>query len=242
MHIPRVFYGTHIASGVKLQLARDASDHLLRVLRLRQGDSLVIFNGEGGEFSATLGVTNEGLAVANIGKHAGKERESPLRICLVQAISRGEKMDYTVQKAVELGVEKIIPVFTKRCGMELDDKRLQNRMRRWRSIVVSACEQCGRNYLPEIAFPLTLLECLPQLPEGLCLVLHPTEGKHVRDLSQRAKRIILFIGPEGGFADEELHLFKQHKIQKLCLGPRVLRTETAGVAAIAALQALLGDL
>ncbi len=242
MHIPRVYCQEAARSGQNILLDAAASNHLLRVLRLKTGSGLRVFDGCGLEFLATLIDQQKKKAIIAITEPRPSFLESPLHIHLGQGISRGEKMDYTIQKAVELGVTKITPLYTQYSGVTLSGERIEKRLAHWRSIIISACEQCGRNVLPTIVPPLSLEHWLQACQEPLRFILQPGGNQHLRNITKAADYVALVTGPEGGFSAEELALANQAQFQALNLGPRVLRTETAAPAAIAALQCLWGDM
>ncbi len=243
MSIPRIFQNATLKEGIALTLAAEASHHLSRVLRAKEGDKLIIFNGTGGEYAATVHAITKKAVEVQIGEFNAKETESPLNLWLAQGISRGEKMDYTIQKAVELGVKKIIPLFTERCNVKLDQERLSKRLEHWQAISVSAAEQCGRNRIPDILTPTTLADALPVIPSSSRFVLspHADQKLHTMQLNKTLPAVLL-IGPEGGLSENEIILTKAHHFLPLNLGPRILRTETAAVAAITALQCYFGDM
>lgn len=242
MRIPRFYLPLPLMVGVTVSLSDDAFNHAIRVLRLKPGASLALFNGEGGVFSATLTDISKREAQAQITGMLTGTMESPLRVVLAQGVSRGEKMDYTLQKAVELGVFAIQPLFTERSGVALRGERLDRKIQHWRGIVIGACEQCGRNRLPDVREPLTLTAWLEQLGKsGLRLLLDPLADHSLRGLEPPMNGITLLIGPEGGLSPAEIAQAGRAGFTSVRLGPRILRTETAGVAALAAMQALWGD-
>ena len=257
MRVPRFYLPAPLVTGATVPLNDNAFNHAVRVLRLKPGVPLVLFDGEGGVFAATLGQTGKREAWARVGEALPDTTEPPLRIVLAQGISRGEKMDYTVQKAVELGVAVIQPLFAERGGVSLSGERLARKVQHWRSIVIGACEQCGRNWLPELREPLSLPEWLAQLadsrpPHGeglgrgseaqeLRLLLDPLARRGLRGLEPPTAAVTLLIGSEGGLSPTEMVRAQAVGFTGIRLGPRVLRTETAGVAVLAALQALWGD-
>lgn len=237
MRIPRIFLAVPLTSDALVTLDSAATKHVTRVLRLKPGAELVLFNGEGGEYPAVL----EASATARLGAWRAVECESPLSITLVQGISRAERMDYTIQKAVELGVTRIVPVFAERSVVELRGERLQRRVQHWQGVVVSACEQCGRNRVPTIDTAVELADWLrlPE-PETLRLVLNHRATGSLGTLT-RPTALMLLIGPEGGLEDAEITQAERAGFIGMRLGPRVLRTETAAITALAALQTLWGD-
>ncbi|MFC1749958.1 16S rRNA (uracil(1498)-N(3))-methyltransferase [Pseudomonadota bacterium] len=198
MRIPRIYTPSPLSSGNTVELDDNAFNHSVRVLRLKQGAPVVLFNGEGGEFSAELSDVQKKRAFATVDQHIDRESESPLHITLGQCISRGEKMDYTIQKAVELGVNRIIPLFSERCGVKLKQDRLDKKVEHWRGVVISACEQSGRNRIPEVGQPQTLDNWLQTNEASLKLVLAPTSDQSLRTLSAPENHLSLLIGPEGG--------------------------------------------
>ena len=242
MRIPRFHLSLPLTVGATVLLDDDAFNHAIRVLRLKPGASLALFNGEGSVFAATLIDIGKREAQAQITKILTGEVESPLRVVLAQGVSRGEKMDYTLQKAVELGVAAIQPLFTERSGVALRAERLDRKIQHWRGIVIGACEQCGRNRLPELRKPLTLTAWLARFTEpDLRLLLDPLADHSLRGLEPPMNGITLLIGPEGGLSPVEIAQAGRAGFTGVRLGPRILRTETAGMAALAAMQALWGD-
>ncbi len=257
MRVPRFYLPAPLAIGVTVPLDERAFNHAVRVLRLKSGAPLVLFDGEGRAFAATLGEIGKREAWARVEDALPDQAEPPLRFVLAQGISRGEKMDHTVQKAVELGIAALQPLFAERGGVGLSGERLTRKVQHWRGIVIGACEQCGRNRLPELREPLTLAEWLAQptnlLPSrekelgrggearALRLLLDPLAEQGLRGLKPPVGTVTLLIGPEGGLSPVEIAEARRAGFAGVRLGPRVLRTETAGVAALAAVQALWGD-
>ncbi len=241
MRLPRLHHPGPLAGPGEVALPEAVLRHL-RVLRLRPGAALVLFDGRGGQWRAELLPGGRARLLA----HQPLEREPPLRVDLAQALVRGERMDWALQKAVELGVASVQPVVTERSALRLGGERAGRRLRHWRAVVAAACEQCGRNRLPEVAPPLPLGRWLavlgPPATGELRLALSPGGGLRLRQLPAPAGPVRLLVGPEGGLTPEELAQAEACGFRPLTLGPRVLRTETAGPAALAALQALWGDL
>ncbi|MEJ2565823.1 MAG: 16S rRNA (uracil(1498)-N(3))-methyltransferase, partial [Gammaproteobacteria bacterium] len=202
---------------------------------------LILFNGEGGEFAATVTDIDKRTVTVAVGDFQPTEREPPLQLHLAQGISRGERMDYTIQKAVELGVSRIIPLFTEHCGVRLDGERLARRVRHWQGVVIGACEQCGRNHIPRIDSPVTLAQWLMTPAEGLRVVLAPDAQRTLAQFPVPTDPVMLLIGPEGGLSDQEISQAQAAGYLGLRLGPRILRTETAAVAALAAMLGIWGD-
>ena len=244
MRLTRVFVDLPLAPGARVVLPESAGAHLVRVLRLREGEACVLFNGDGHDYDATLLSAGKRGVEAQVHGVRAIDNESPLRLVLLQGIARGEKMDLILQKATELGVAAIAPVFADRTEVRLDGERLEKRVAHWRSVVASACEQSGRSRIPELLVPRGLSEAAAALdPDALKLTLDPF-GEHRFDTlsSVNAAGIVIGIGPEGGWSEKDRVILRNAGFTGLRLGPRVLRTETAGLAAIAALQAKFGDL
>lgn len=243
MRLNRVYAETTLASGTEVHLPDPAAYHVSRVLRLRPGAPLVAFDGSGHDFRCEILAIEGDKVLVRIGERVPGLRDSPLRITLVQAISRSERMDWTLQKATELGVRSIVPVLSARSVVRLDDKQAERKLRHWKAIVAGACEQCGRSTLPEVRTPLELNRFLADSPrEGQRLVLSPGGPASLAGLASTASRVELLIGPEGGLDDAELDGATRAGFSPVRLGPRVLRTETAGIVALAVLQAMWGDL
>ncbi|KAB7628136.1 16S rRNA (uracil(1498)-N(3))-methyltransferase [Alkalilimnicola sp. S0819] len=239
--MPRFFSLQPLRGQHSLELDEAAARHV-RVLRLPPGAEITLFDGQGGEYAARITQMDKKRVSVDVGAHLGRERESPLDITLIQGVSKGERMDITLQKAVELGASRILPVFSERSVVRLDEKRLEKRRRHWEGVIVSACEQCGRNRIPQLLTPTALKEVWSAPPGGLKLALDPEGDVRLRDLRPEADApIALLAGPEGGLSEAELLLAADAGFQGLRLGPRVLRTETAGMACLAALQSLFGD-
>ncbi|HMA10862.1 MAG TPA: 16S rRNA (uracil(1498)-N(3))-methyltransferase [Steroidobacteraceae bacterium] len=249
MRLTRVFVDAPLTTGLAVDLPEGAARHVARVLRLAAGDALRVFNGRGGEFEATIDSIRRDAVAVRIGAHHPVERESGLDIVLLQGIARGEKMDLILQKATELGARAFVPVMMARSTVRLDERTALTRRQHWQAVVASACEQCGRNAVPAVAAPTPLQHCLRQA-QGLRLLLAPGEDSlPLPTLLARAApagaplpAIALLVGPEGGFDAAETASALSAGFLPCRLGPRVLRTETAGLAALAALQTLAGDL
>jgi len=243
MTVSRLFHPTTLHENETLQLEEGAAHHIARVLRAKVGDPVILFNGEGNEYAGVIASIDKKSVNVQIKTLIKRCSESPLELYLAQGISRGEKMDYTIQKAVELGIKKIYPLLTERCNVKLDEERREKRLQHWRSIIISACEQSGRNQLPQIHAPQTLEQFLEKSAADFKFVLAPLAEKKLAQIPiQKNSRVILMIGPEGGLSEREIQLAEQKNFLALNLGPRVLRTETAAVAAITALQCLFGDM
>jgi 16S rRNA (uracil1498-N3)-methyltransferase len=232
---PRVFVEGPLRTGITVELAESAGHHA-RVLRLREGDAVTLFDGTGGEWDAELVAKDR----ARLRNWSDVERESPLRVTLVQGVSSGDRMDYTIQKAVELGVAAIQPLLTKKGVVRLEGKRADARVEHWRRIVISACAQCGRNRVPEVRRLLDFGNYVRDVNDETPRLLLSGQGKSIRE-AQVEKAATIAAGPEAGFAPEEQAALEHAGYVKASLGPRVLRTETAALAALAALSALRGD-
>lgn len=223
-------------------LPDDAAHHIAHVLRMKTGQQIVLFNGHGGQYDAEILRINKRTVEVQVIAHLDEERESHLDITLAQGISRGQHMDYTLQKAVELGVKQIVPVFSEHSSVRLNRDRQEKRYQHWRRIIISACEQCGRNRLPVLTHPKTLADWLDDDNNDLKIILHPVTTSRLSQLDKPRHSLTLLAGPEGGFADNEIILAQQKGYQPVVLGPRILRTETAALVAISACQALWGDM
>lgn len=242
MRQSRIYTPQPLQSIDSVELTGSASHYLARVLRLSKGDSVTLFNGDGRDYSADIcEIQRQRVLVRLIGSKT-PGNESPLRITLVQAICRGERMDYSLQKATELGVFCIQPVTSRRVEVRLDGTRQAKRLAHWQGVVISACEQSGRALVPEVRTPLPLNEWLAATDGSQRLVLDPVAKKKLSRISVVSDSISILVGPEGGFADEEMEEMRAKGVISVALGPRVMRTETAGPASIAVLQARMGDL
>ena len=242
MRIPRVYSPQSISIGDRIQLESGPARHLTSVLRMVAGQEIVLFNGQGGEYRGQLVEAKKGFAAVQITAFEAIDRESPLSIHLAIGISRGERMDWIVQKATELGVREITPLFTQRCEVKLTGDRLVKKLQHWQQVAISACEQCQRNRVPRINSAVALEHWDHHRPQDLKLVLHHRTEVRLRHIEQTPQSICLLIGPEGGLADQEIASAIDLGFQPMALGPRVLRTETAPLAAISLLQGQWGDL
>lgn len=241
MRIHRVYFPELAADTDDVVISGQAAIHLVRVLRVKPNQSLLLFDGRGIEYQVVVTAVERKTVTAHIQRSDDINRESPVSITLIQSICRGERMDWLLQKATELGVSCIVPVYSRHSVTTLDDKRLQSRMLHWQSIIINACEQCGRNTLPELHSPRLLSQLLPAYAGADCYYFEPGSDKHLNQIA-KVDHIRLIIGPEGGFDHEEKGLMDQLGVVSLSLGPRILRTETAGITAIAAIGTLWGDL
>ncbi len=240
MRIPRIYTRQALTTGALVNLEETASHHLSKVLRMQAGRELVLFNGEGGEYAATISEVSKKYVSAGIGAYTAANRESPLQLELAIGVSRGERFEWVLQKATELGVTKITPLITERTEVKLGGERQEKLIDRWQHILISACEQCQRNLLPQLAAPIHINDWLPSVTAELRFVLHHRDSKTL-PAEQQPQSLALLIGPEGGLSDSEIAQAQTHHFAALTLGPRVLRTETAPVAAISLVQYLWGD-
>jgi 16S rRNA (uracil1498-N3)-methyltransferase len=261
MRLTRVYVDAPVAAGKRVIVEGSAANHIARVLRLRSGDALTVFDGSGGEFGARIEEFRKEAVVVAVEEHRPLDRESPLPLTLVQGISRGERMDWIIQKATELGASRIVPVFTKRSVVRLDGKQAERKLQHWRAITVAACEQCGRNRIPDLAAPVDFFDMLAGDSSGhpdsagrpdpaghsdsvgaTRLLLSPTGDLRIDDLQDVGKGITVLIGPEGGLEELEQEAAIAAGFKAVRLGPRVLRTETAAIAALTIIQRYFGDL
>lgn len=243
MRLTRVHVSAALAPGRRHAIEGDAANHITRVLRLRPGDPLAVFDGRGGEHAARIEEFRKGAVIIAVGDRSAAERESPLSLTLAQGISRGERMDWVVQKATELGVTRIVPVATERTVVKLDARQSARKLQHWQGIAVAACEQSGRNRIPDITAPRSLQEFLSGLGAGATrLLLSPAGARRIEELQPPQGEVLVLIGPEGGLAETEQRAATAAGFVALRLGPRVLRTETAAVATLALLQHRFGDL
>jgi 16S rRNA (uracil1498-N3)-methyltransferase len=246
MRITRIHVAADLAEGMIIDLPPETAAHLAKVLRVRAGDGLVLFNGDGREFAGAVDGVQGPRVRVSVGAAAAADRESPLAVTLVQCVPRGDRMDFIVQKATELGVRRIVPVLSQRSVVRLDARQALSKAAHWRAVAVGACEQCGRNRLPSVDAPRPLLDYLGEAADDgeavrdrLRLVLEPEAAPAV---GVPGGGVDVAIGPEGGFADAELEAFRLAGFAAVALGPRILRTETAAIVALAWLQSRFGDL
>ncbi len=251
MRNPRIYQDQHFTVGQVQPLSDDAFGHTVRVLRLKEGDLITLFNGFAEKNDEQDGYFEYQAKLCNVSKKRADieiltkdhvDNESPLNIHLGQGISRGERMDFTLQKSVELGVNTITPIFTERCGVKLNGERLEKKREQWQKIVISACEQSGRCAVPVVEQAIYLDQWLEQESKALKLNLHPKAQHSIMGLPIENQRVRLLIGPEGGLSDDEIARANDADFKDVLLGPRVLRTETAALTAITALQCRYGDL
>lgn len=242
MRIPRIYLPQSLSAGNDVELDSNALRHVVQVLRLKAGHPLILFNGEGGEYTAELTRVEKRRATAHITEFQDINRESNLYTHLGLGISKGERMDFALQKAVELGVNEITPLFTEHCVVQLDDKRALKKQEHWQAVIISACEQSGRNTLPILNAPQSIKHWINILSSTTKLILDPVASTTLATVKPGTAGVILAIGPEGGFSQTEIELAQENDFIGITLGPRVLRTESAAIASLTAIQALWGDL
>lgn len=244
MAAPRIYVNTRLHTGIEIILDTAAANHLINVLRLKQGAPVIFFNGEGGEYCGVLSTVTKKTVGVTLESFDGKDNESPLRVHLGQVIGKGERMDYALQKSVELGVAEITPVISERCEVRLKGERLIKKVAHWQRIVNSACEQCQRNRIPRVNSPQLLSEWLALREETVRWICHPgiSSSLSPMDPALSPASAAVLIGPEGGFSDTEFVLATAQGFEGKLFGTRVLRTETAPVVALTLLQSQWGDL
>ncbi|GGY82578.1 ribosomal RNA small subunit methyltransferase E [Cellvibrio zantedeschiae] len=240
MRIPRIFTHQALVSNSTLSLAEPQSHYLSKVLRMQAGRELILFNGEGGEYAAEISAVHKKHVDVHIKEFSAENRQSHLQLELAIGVSRGERMDWVLQKATELGATKIIPLITERTEVKLTGERADKKMEHWQQIIISACEQCQRNLLPELSEPANYSDWVTQCNSELKFVLHHRDSKGLPK-EKTTQSVALLIGPEGGLDEHEIAQAVASGFSPLTLGPRVLRTETAPVAAISLVQYLWGD-
>lgn len=242
MRIPRIYTDSPLSEGTHADLDENAAKHVGRVLRMQPGEDLKLFNGDGQDYPATITDAGKKRVEVLVGAPEVNFTESPLNITLGQTLSKGDRMDYAVQKAVEMGVTCIVPLTTERCEIKLKGDREDKRLRHWQSVAVSAAEQCGRARVPEILPIMSVAQWLEHSRNAdLRLVLHHRTEQSLESMA-KPSQVALMIGPEGGLTADEIAQAEQEGFLPVALGPRVLRTETAPVAAMALCQWLWGDI
>lgn len=241
MRIPRIYTPQSLAAHSVIELAESQSHYLAKVLRMQAGRPFILFNGQGGEYNANIDEIHKKHVTAKIADFSPINRESPLQLELAIGISRGERMDWVLQKATELGVTKITPLITERTEVKLGGERADKKVSHWQQVIISACEQCQRNLLPELREPMAYHEWISTCTASLKYVLHHRDSTSLPK-DKTTHDVALVIGPEGGLSDEEIARALEYQFAPLTLGPRVLRTETAPVAAISLVQYLWGDI
>ena len=240
---PRIYLPQPLCADERYTLSGDQHRHLSRVLRLKAGAELTLFDGRGGEYAATIEEVRRSASTVHTGRYRDVDNESPVHVRLAQCVGRGERTDYAIQKTVELGVTSIVPLLTRRGVVHLDADRAQRRLAHWHGIIVHACQQCGRNRIPELYSVISLNEWLRGYEcGGLDLVLDPGSATGLGELEYGGGLITLLVGPEGGLDTEEREAAYAAGFRSVTLGPRTLRTETAAVAGVTAVQLRWGDL
>ena len=244
MRIPRIYQAVPLQCGDNIVLDAQATNHVIRVLRLKQNDPVILFNGQGGEYTGVLDIVDKRCARVQLQEFQQPDNESPLYITLMQGVSRGERMDFTLQKSVELGVNAIFPVLTQHSTVHLDAARAKKKQAHWQGVVNSACEQSGRDVVPRVYELDTLQNQAHELTatNASTIVLHHRADNSLPSIAKPpANSVVLVVGPEGGLSDEELDWLHTLGCAEVKIGPRILRTETAALTAIAVMQALWGD-
>lgn len=240
MAFPRIYTAQPLAVGRTIDLEDQASQHLLKVLRMGIGEKVRLFNGDGHPYLAELSAATKKIATLTLIEQGESEPPLALPIHLGQVVSKGDRMDFTIQKATELGVDCITPLWSDRCEVRLKGERLEKKVQHWQKIAISACEQSGRNRIPVIEAPQTLEQWVQSVQAPLKMVLHPHNQQPLSDVA-KPERVAMLVGPEGGLTDREVALAQQQAFNGLLLGPRILRTETAALAAMSVFQHLWGD-
>jgi len=242
MRIPRIYHPEQLIAHSEVALSEDAANHVGRVLRMQPGQHVQLFDGSNQVFDASITHVDKKSVHVQLADAELADNESPLNLHLGQVISRGEKMEFTIQKSIELGVNTITPLFSERCGVKLDGERLTKKLQQWQKIAIAACEQCGRNRVPEIRETMSLEQWCAEPDNSLKLNLHPRASHSINTLPLPVERVRLLIGPEGGLSADEIAMTTGYGFTDILLGPRVLRTETTALTAITALQVRFGDL
>ncbi|MCW8091752.1 16S rRNA (uracil(1498)-N(3))-methyltransferase [Alteromonas sp. ASW11-130] len=241
MRIPRIFHPQPIVIDTEFELTAEATHHIANVLRLKPGHPIVLFNGDGNEYSAELISVAKRQVIVEADACLSLSKESPLYLHLGQGISKGDRMEMVLQKAVELGVTEITPLITERCTVKLDEKRWEKKQQQWHKIIYGACEQSGRNTLPKLNAPTGLSQWLAKSTKAQRVTLSPTARDPITKLAYHSHGYQLLIGPEGGLSENEVHQAQESGYLTVSMGPRVLRTETAALTSLSILQALHGD-
>lgn len=242
MRIPRIYHPEPLSSHSEVALSEDAANHVGRVLRMSSGQALQLFDGSNQVFDAEITQADKKSVRVRTGDGRLEDRESPLNLHLGQVISRGDKMEFTIQKSIELGANTITPLFSERCGVSLSGERLAKKLQQWQKIAIAACEQCGRNRIPLVRPAMALEAWCAEQDDSLKLNLHPRASHSINTLPLPVDHVRLLIGPEGGLSADEIAMTSGHGFTDILLGPRVLRTETTALTAITALQVRFGDL
>lgn len=242
MRIPRFYFDATLIVDTCIDMPTSVAHYIHNVLRLVSGDPIVLFNGDGNEYSGVVSSCTKRQVSVDIEAKLSIDVQSPLLTHLGQAVSKGDRMDFVLQKACELGVTSITPIITERCAVKLSSERWQKKCSQWQKIVASACEQSGRNTVPIVNAPLSLQQWLGCSTQQTRLIFDPKESTRLTTLPPSSEGFRLLVGPEGGLTEQEIYAAKQSGYQGISMGPRILRTETAAIAALATLQAIHGDL
>ena len=243
MRIPRLFIDSELNENTTIALPDSTFQHVCKVLRLKSGHPIRIFNGKGGQFHAELCDVEKRSANIAISHFEPLENESPIQVTIGQSLSRGERMDYAIQKSVEAGVYAIQPLFSERCEVKLQDNRAEKRQQHWQQVAISAAEQCGRGIVPVVHSPILLTDWLDNCNDMLRFTLHHHCAKPINQHKKPDNnKVALLIGPEGGLSEKEVQLSENKGFNAITLGPRVLRTETAPVIALSVINTLWGDI
>ncbi|WP_342220761.1 16S rRNA (uracil(1498)-N(3))-methyltransferase [Rickettsiella endosymbiont of Miltochrista miniata] len=241
MRLTRIYQPQALNTGQIVNLTKEAAGHLIRVLRLQVGDEFIVFNGKAGEFRAIIIELNKSMVKVKLGEFDAVNRESSLQITLAQAVLRSDKMDYMLQKAVELGVTRLIPMLTAHSTLKLAPERWQKRSLHWQGVMLAACEQSGRTRLPKLENPMTFDVATTSIKADQRIILQPGSKQNINSLPH-CQSVALLVGPEGGWSENELKCARVADYSPMQMGPRVLRAETAGLAAVSIVQSLYGDL
>lgn len=238
----RLYINDSLETGLSIDLDKQRSHYLLNVLRLKEQDSVIVFNGTGNQAQAQITNTGKQRVALEIVRDTERQTQSQLYLHLIQGLSRGDRMDFTVQKAVELGISEITPIYTEHSNIKLDAKRTERKVTHWQKVAISACEQCGQNYLPKINYPTRLGDILTSDNATLTrVVMDVHAAETINSITLHDQAVTFLAGPEGGLSDSEIQLLNSRGYTSIKLGPRVLRTETAAIALISAAQTLWGD-
>lgn len=240
MFIPRIYYPHPLDIGAPLQLQTETSHYIAKVLRLKEKDPIKIFNGQGGEYSGHV-LFQDKKPLIRLEAYFDTNNESSIYVELGQGISRSERMDFSIQKSTEMGVNKVVPLITKRSLVKLDEQKKSKRQQHWQRVAISACEQSGRTMVPECPLPMTLEAWCKEPFDGISIIFDTMSRTSIKTLTAHTKFRIA-IGPESGFEPAEITLLSEHGFEAVSLGPRILRTETAGIVAMTLLQNTFGDL
>jgi 16S rRNA (uracil1498-N3)-methyltransferase len=242
MRVSRFYTSSHLSVDNEIQLESEVSHYISRVLRLKVGDPLVLFNGNGCDYPAEILELSKNNVLVLVNSQLNLAHESPLHIHLAQGVSKGDRMDFAIQKAVELGVSEITPVITERCVVKMPKERWQKKHEQWKKIIISACEQSNRNVIPVLNPTVELAAWQKQTTDDTKVVLSPKSRQYLSHMTRPNSGVRLLIGPEGGLSEQEVYTCEQTGFFTANMGPRVLRTETAALTSIAILQSLFGDL